>query len=279
MRSNTFHFMDITWTSIRFYPFGTTAINTCTLREQKIKQFSKYSFINRLLNIINTYWTGRTFFKKHFSSKPSPRFCIITTVKDDSFPVTALGEFHKVFLGFVTLWGMAQWYSNRTPITDKGHPHDPLPFCSSWQFTVNCPLLLKTPGKWVIPSNWVSPGRSRSWGRKLSSPEAPCWLLDQWPVSAGSQLMMLEPAPASLPAMCTLGTHTQDTGFWKSQVIASFCSTRNFLLKVYTLHFMFLGSALRFEQRKHVHIHNGAVWQPRAANSKCDYRSTYKGLL
>lgn len=73
--------------------------------------------------------------------------------------------------------------------------------------------------------------------------------------------------------------YTQDTGLWKSQVIASLCSVRNFLLKAYTSHFMFLGSALRFEQRKDVHIHNGAMWQPRAANSICDYRSTYKGLL
>lgn len=32
---------------------------------------------------------------------------------------------------------------------------------------------------------------------------------------------------------------------------------RDFLLKAYTLHFMFLGSVLRFEQRKDAHIHMG----------------------
>lgn len=94
----------------------------------------------------------------------------------------------------------------------------------SWQFTSNCPLLLKTPGKWVISSNWLSPERSKRWGRKYCGPEALCWLLDQWPVSAGFYLMMLEPVPALLTAILTTDIHTQETGFWKDQIIASFCS-------------------------------------------------------
>lgn len=118
----------------------------------------------------------------------------------------------------------------------------------SWQFTSNCPPIPRTPGKRVTSSNWLSPERSKRWGRKHCGPEALCRLLDQWPVSAGFYLMMLEPAPALLTAILTTDTHTQETGFWKDQIIASFCSMWNFFffLKVYALHFMFIGSVLRF---------------------------------
>lgn len=110
------------------------------------------------------------------------------------------------------------------PTTDEGQLHDPLPFELELTIHIELPTASETPGEWVISSNWLSPERSKRWGRKYCGPEALCRLLDQWPVSAGFHLMMLEPVPALLTAILTTDIHTQETEFWKDQIIASFCS-------------------------------------------------------
>lgn len=103
------------------------------------------------------------------------------------------------------------------------------PHSTNWQLALNCPLLLKTPGKWVISSKWLSSERRKQWGRKCCGPEALCRLVDQWAVSAGFHLMMLKLAPAVLTAMLTTDTHTQETAFWKDQIIALFLQYKDFI--------------------------------------------------
>lgn len=137
------------------------------------------------------------------------------------------------------------------------------PYSTNWQLALNCPLLLRTPGKWVISSKWLSSERSKQWGRKCCGPEALCRLVDQWAVSAGFHLMMLKLAPAVLTAMLTTDTHTQETAFCKDQ-IALFCSIRIF-------YYYFKGVSLTFYVSKispwiltmrtwtHSQRHNAAV--------------------
>lgn len=147
----------ISWLSPE-YPSVSILINMFTLRKPKINQSSNNIFTNRLLTIINTYKTGSTFFKEPWSSIPSPppSFCIISSVKMTTFHLLQRWSCTRAACGGPVL----QQQNTR----NRGG--SPTPSSA-----------LKIMEKEGIPCNWLSPGRSR--GRKLSSPEAPCWINGQ----------------------------------------------------------------------------------------------------